>query len=164
MPQKIPPHILLALLAAALALTAFVLATDAFAYAGHAAATCNNCHVMDDAYESWVHGGHQEWAVCADCHTPHAFIPKYYVKARQGLHDIYVFVFRGAPQTQLIHAGPESLAIVQENCLRCHSQTVETVMLGVQPFERNCWDCHRQTGHGGFGASPFPYQDSRIYP
>ena len=56
--------------------------TDFTAYLGNDPATCNNCHVMDAVYEGWYHGGHKQWATCADCHTPHALIPKYFVKTR----------------------------------------------------------------------------------
>ena len=55
--------------------------TDFTAYLGNNPSTCNNCHVMDNVYEGWYHAGHNEWTTCNDCHTPHALIPKYYVKA-----------------------------------------------------------------------------------
>ena len=162
--KRIPLPLLIALAAFVIAMGVFVYASDAIAYGGSSAATCNNCHIMDEAYESWYHGAHQEWTTCSDCHTPHALIPKYYIKAKQGAHDVYVFVFRGTPQTQSIHTSEESRAILQENCIRCHADTVETVMMGTQPFDRQCWDCHRFVAHDGFGLSPSPYQDTRTYP
>ena len=42
-----------AIAAAVIALAAFAFVTDAPAYAGTAAATCANCHVMDLMYENY---------------------------------------------------------------------------------------------------------------
>jgi len=52
---------------------------------------------------------------------------------------------------------------VQGNCIRCHEDAVETIMMGAQPFDRNCWDCHRNVAHGPRGISITPYQDSTLY-
>ena len=71
--------------------------TDFTAYLGNNPATCNNCHVMDYVYEGWYHGGHQEWANCNDCHTPHELIPKYIVKAKSGYHHVTAFMFGNIP-------------------------------------------------------------------
>jgi hypothetical protein len=37
-------------------------------------------------------------------------------------------------------------------------------VMGPQPFDRNCWDCHRNVAHGTRGASAVPFQDSVLYP
>jgi cytochrome c nitrite reductase small subunit len=154
--------LLIGVLAFVIALGVFTVATDALAYAGTDAATCNNCHVMDAEYEGWFHAGHAKVAVCADCHLPHEFIPKYIEKARSGMNDVYVFVFEGAPER--IHAGEYSKDIVQENCVACHEDAVESIMLGEQSFERYCWDCHRSVMHGERGVSITNYQDTNLYP
>ncbi|MDI6769077.1 MAG: cytochrome c nitrite reductase small subunit [Anaerolineales bacterium] len=138
--------------------------TDFTAYLGNNPSTCNNCHVMDAVYEGWYHAGHHTVAVCGDCHTPHALIPKYYVKALSGYHHVTAFVSGNIPPA--IRAKPSSDKVIQENCIRCHADTVENIMMGVQPFdsaqggpfERNCWDCHRDVAHGKRGISLYPTQ------
>ena len=131
-------------------------ATDFTAYLGNDPITCNNCHVMDAAYEGWYHGGHQEWAVCNDCHTPHEFFPKYLVKAESGYHHVTAFTFGNIPDA--IRARESSQEVVQENCIRCHSETVETIMASQMDGERYCFDCHRDIAHGERGLSLLPYQ------
>ena len=152
-----------AIAAALVALVAFLFVTDAPAYAGTASATCANCHVMDSMYENYYHAGHHTSTVCAECHLPHENIAVYYYeKGRQGMHDVYVFGTGTAPQ--VINISEHSRAIVQQNCIRCHESTVDSVMVGVQPFQRECWECHRTVAHGPRGASIAPYQDSNLYP
>lgn len=131
--------------------------TDFTAYLGNDPATCNNCHVMDAVYEGWYHGGHKQWATCADCHTPHALIPKYFVKTRSGINHVSAFVLGEIPAA--IRARESSLEIVQENCLRCHAETVSDVPAGQADAGRYCFDCHRDTAHGQRGISLLPYQD-----
>jgi cytochrome c nitrite reductase small subunit len=155
--------LLLAIVATVSALAVFVFVTDAPAYAGTASSTCANCHVMDSMYENYYHARHHAEAVCADCHLPHDNVAAYYFeKGRQGMHDVYVF---GTDQTpEVINISRHSQAIVQDNCVRCHRATVETIMAGVQPFARDCWECHRSVAHGSRGADLDPYQDSSLYP
>ena len=155
--------ILIALGVFALAMGAFLWTTDAMAYAGTHPETCNNCHVMHPMYENYYHAAHEKWAECADCHLPHENVVAYYFeKGRQGMHDVYVFTTGTTPE--MIRANEHSQEIIQSNCIRCHKSTVETVMMGEQPFDRNCWDCHRAVAHGERGVSTSPYQDSSLYP
>jgi cytochrome c nitrite reductase small subunit len=149
--------------AAVIALSAFVYVTDAPAYMGTQATTCNNCHVMDSQYENWYHGGHRAATECVDCHLPHDnFVHYYLAKAQTGMHDVYVFGTGKTPE--LIRAEPETQKVIQANCIRCHQDTVGNIMLGPQPFDRHCWDCHRSAAHGQRGISIVPYQDSVLYP
>lgn len=134
--------------------------SDFTAYLGNNPSTCNNCHVMDAVYEGWYHGAHKAWTTCNDCHTPHAFIPKYYVKARSGYHHVTAFILGPIPNA--IRAKAESRRIVQENCIRCHEETVADIGLS-QAFdkegnERYCFECHRSVAHGERGISILPYQ------
>ncbi len=153
-----------------IAVVAFVVAigilletTDAGSYLGTNAETCNNCHVMHAQYEGYYHAAHSRWATCSDCHLPHHNPIAYYVeKSRQGLHDLYIFSTGQTPPA--IRLSERSKAIVQENCVRCHNQTVETMMTGPQPFERLCWECHRDVAHGSRGLTLSPYQDTTFYP
>jgi cytochrome c nitrite reductase small subunit len=132
--------------------------TDFTAYLGNDPTTCNNCHVMDAAYESWYHGGHRLWANCSDCHTPHELIPKYLVKAESGYHHVTAFSFGNIPVA--IRAKPASKDVIQENCIRCHQEAVSTMLDGAQAFDRFCFDCHRSVAHGERGVSILPYQHS----
>jgi cytochrome c nitrite reductase small subunit len=116
---------------------------------------------MDAAYEGWYHGGHRNWAACADCHTPHAFVPKYLVKAQSGLRHVSAFTLGHIPDA--IRAIESSRAIIQDNCLRCHAETVAAVGDGQMDAGRNCVDCHRSVAHGPRGVSLLPYQDDLPY-
>jgi len=135
-------------------------ATDFTAYLGNDPATCNNCHVMDNVYESWYHAGHKQWTTCNDCHTPHALIPKYYIKALSGYHHVSAFLLGDIPVA--IRAKESSSWIVQENCIRCHEHTIEnldwTMTYTGEEEERKCFDCHRSAAHGERGLSILPYQ------
>lgn len=132
--------------------------TDFTAYLGNNPSTCNNCHVMDAVYEGWYHGSHKQWANCNDCHTPHALIPKYLVKASSGYHHVTAFIFGDIPDS--IRAKDSTKDVVQENCLRCHTETVAVMLESPQEFDRYCFDCHRNTMHGERGISLLPYQHS----
>lgn len=128
--------------------------TDFTAYLGNDPSTCNNCHVMDAAYEGWLHAGHGEWAVCGDCHTPHALIPKYIVKAQSGFRHVSAFTLGHIPAA--IRAVPSSQVVIQENCIRCHAETVDALAAGQMDADRNCVDCHRDVAHGARGLSLLP--------
>ena len=161
--NKIPLPIWIAAAAFVLAMGVFLLVTDAAAYAGAHAETCNNCHVMNPMYENYYHAAHKRAAECADCHLPHENVIAYYVeKGRQGIHDVYVFSTGTTPE--LIRANEHSREIIQSNCIRCHKEIVESIIMGPQSFDRNCWDCHRNVAHGTRGMSTSPFQDSTFYP
>lgn len=131
--------------------------SDFTAYLGNNPTTCNNCHVMDAVYEGWFHGSHQQWATCSDCHTPHAFIPKYITKAVSGYHHVSANTVGNIPDA--IRAKEESLEIVQENCIRCHEDAVDATFEVAMDSERYCFECHRSVAHGERGVSLLPYQD-----
>jgi len=156
---------MIAIAAAVIALGFFVFVTDAPAYGGSAPETCANCHVMDSQYENWYHAPHEKVTECVDCHLPHANVVAYYLeKGRQGAKDVYAFTTGNIPIA--IRASEKTKGIIQENCLRCHQETVENITMGsgVQSFERYCWECHRSVAHGDRGISDIPYQDSTLYP
>lgn len=157
--------LLVALVAAVIALGTFVFVTDAPAYGGSAPETCANCHVMDSQYENWYHAPHEKWTECVDCHLPHENLAAYYLeKGRQGAKDVFAFTTGNIPVA--IRASERSKSIIQDNCIRCHKDKVETILMdpGGQPFDRDCWDCHRNVAHGARGAASAPFQDSALYP
>jgi cytochrome c nitrite reductase small subunit len=130
--------------------------TDFTAYLGNDPTTCNNCHVMDAAYEGWYHAGHKQWAVCGDCHTPHEIIPKYWVKAQSGFRHVSAFMLGHFPTA--LRARESTREIVNENCIRCHEETVSTLFESPMEFDRYCFECHRSVAHGERGVSILPYQ------
>ena len=149
--------------AAVIALGFFVFVTNAPAYGGSAPETCANCHVMDSQYENWYHAPHEKATECVDCHLPHENVAAYYLeKGRQGAKDVYAFTTGDIPVA--IRASEKTKGIIQSNCLRCHEQKVESIVMGAQPFDRYCWDCHRTVSHGTRGLSIVPYQDAVLYP
>jgi len=116
--------------------------------------TCINCHVMYPQYVSWSKGSHANVASCSDCHVPHDNVfRKYYFKGSDGLRHATWFTMRWEPQTiKLKSAG---ISVVQDNCIRCHFQLIDTSSLitsnamNVAIGEgKLCWDCHRETPHG----------------
>jgi cytochrome c nitrite reductase small subunit len=136
--------------------------TEFTSYLGNNPTTCNNCHVMDAAYEGWYHGAHQRAATCNDCHTPHDFIPKYYVKAKSGYHHVTAFIFGPIPDA--IRATEASRQVVQENCVRCHLETVDVTMPVHGEMDGwYCFQCHRNVAHGERGLSILPYQHQEEY-
>ncbi len=155
--------IVLAIVSAIFALGYFTFVSDAAAYGGNAPETCANCHVMDSQYENWYHGAHENFAKCTDRQLTHDNFAVYYAeKGRQGAKDTFAFVTGRIPVA--IRANEKTKGIIQANCIHCHEDAAETVVMGAQPFDRYCWDCHRDIAHGTRGASNIPYQDSTIYP
>jgi len=157
--MKLPFYVGIVALVAVLGVGMYV--TEFTTYLGNNPTTCNNCHVMDAAYEGWYHAGHKSWTTCSECHTPHAFIPKYYVKAISGYHHVTAFSFGNIPDA--IRAKESSRKVVQENCIRCHEETVVEIMAGPLEMDRYCFDCHRTAAHGSRGVSILPYQHQEEY-
>jgi cytochrome c nitrite reductase small subunit len=155
--------LLIGILVLLVALGVFAWVTDAPAYLGHAASTCNNCHVMDAQYENWAHAAHANAAVCTDCHLPHQNLASYYIyKGYSGLKDVLSFTLKTYPAA--IRATAQTDGILQANCIRCHADTVDAIVYGqARPFDRTCWDCHRSVAHGQRGYSLYPYTDPEVY-
>jgi cytochrome c nitrite reductase small subunit len=111
-------------------------------YLGNDPASCANCHVMNAQYSGWVAGTHHTVATCNDCHTPAAFFSKYLVKAENGWHHSLAFTLGGFPD--VIRARPESAAIVEANCRRCHAALVDEI---ARDESVRCVRCHASVGH-----------------
>lgn len=125
--------------------------SNAYSYLSDNPKTCVNCHVMTPQFATWSHSAHREVANCNDCHVPHNnFLSHYYFKGKDGLRHATIFTLRKEPQVIFIkEAGIE---VVQNNCIRCHSQLFDTkevsVTQKVHQSDRLCWECHRETPHG----------------
>ncbi|MGM0650909.1 MAG: cytochrome c nitrite reductase small subunit [Bacteroidota bacterium] len=126
----------------------------ATSYLSEDSETCINCHVMVPQYYSWAHSSHREEATCNDCHVPHDnFFNHYYFKAKDGLRHATIFTLRTEPHSIFIKEEGENA--VQDNCIRCHTELIESGMLaGTNPEivqqrkDRTCWDCHQDIPHG----------------
>ncbi len=103
-------------------------ASRALSYLSDEPETCVNCHVMNTQYLTWQHGSHARAATCNDCHVPHdSFWSHYAFKAEDGLWHATVFTMRWEPQ--VIRLSQRAVPVVENNCRRCHEQTIGGVAL-----------------------------------
>ena len=113
---------------------------------------CVNCHIMQREYDGWQKASHHTVAVCIDCHLPESFIPKYLAKAENGYRHGKLFTTGGFVEP--IEVKPAGLAILQNNCIRCHGDVTAdmrshgTGAAGHGPGEISCLHCHATVGHG----------------
>lgn len=107
---------------------------------------CVRCHVMEGQYEAWMHAGAHRRKNCVDCHLPNENGAVHYTwKAVDGLKDMAVFYTGAVPER--IALTDHGKAVVQQNCVRCHEQTVMMIDQG-----RRCWSCHRRISHTRSGS------------
>ncbi|MFA6455504.1 MAG: cytochrome c nitrite reductase small subunit [Bacteroidota bacterium] len=115
---------------------------------------CMNCHVMAPQFATWERSSHARVTVCNDCHVPHNNVfNKYLFKAMDGTRHSFMFTFRMEPQ--VIHIHDAGTAVVQQNCIRCHSSLTQNVKERFVTLNEQqhgggklCWECHRETPHG----------------
>lgn len=109
---------------------------------------CVNCHVMRSAYASWQRSSHAKVTTCNDCHVPHQSVAQAYAfKARDGLYHSTIFTLGLEPQVIELSSG--AIPVVEDNCRRCHEQTIEEVGAHAHELgDLRCWDCHREVPHG----------------
>lgn len=128
--------------------------SKAWSYLSDDPKTCMNCHIMAPQFATWSHSAHREVATCVDCHIPHDNIfHKYWFKANDGLRHATIFTMRNEPQVIFIRdAGAK---VVQQNCIRCHSNLLtdskllsKTTSYQHYRSDRKCIECHRETPHG----------------
>jgi cytochrome c nitrite reductase small subunit len=107
---------------------------------------CVKCHVMEAEYEAWAHAGAHRRKACIDCHLPNDNAAIHYVwKSIDGLKDVALFYSGQVPER--ITITEHGKKVLQQNCIRCHEQTVA----GIDQ-QRNCWECHRRVMHTRSGA------------
>ncbi len=114
---------------------------EGLSYFSNDPASCVNCHVMRDEFDSWNHSSHKEVAACNDCHTPHTFPEKYFVKGRNGFNHSIAFTFN--TYSDNIRIKDYNADIVQQNCIECHEDLVTL----IHDDERKCVECHGNVGH-----------------
>lgn len=128
--------------------------SNAVSYLSDDPKACINCHVMWPEYVTWQHSSHARVAICNDCHVPHDNVfHKYAFKAMDGLRHSSMFTFRMEPQ--VIRTKSAGIAVIQENCKRCHEPLISRVSLRTMTAKtivhgegKLCWQCHRETPHG----------------
>jgi cytochrome c nitrite reductase small subunit len=114
-------------------------------------ATCANCHIMWDHYDSWSKSSHAHVAGCADCHLPAHGLHKWFSKAENGFNHSWAFTFDNFHEP--IQIKPRNARILQANCVRCHQATVDTMLPPGHPNPTahdatSCVHCHSYVGHG----------------
>ncbi len=111
-------------------------------------AACVNCHIMREPYDGWQKASHHAVAACNDCHTPHAFIPKYLVKAENGFRHSKAFTLQDFHEP--IRIRPSNARVLNSACIACHKDLVsEVVGHGGRGHETlQCVHCHAAVGHG----------------
>ena len=109
---------------------------------------CMNCHIMREHFDGWQKSPHHAVATCNDCHTPHAFIPKYLSKAENGFWHSKGFTLQDFHEPIMIR--PHNSAVLQHNCVTCHEQVVDGINTHRGDPQRmlDCVHCHREVGHG----------------
>jgi cytochrome c nitrite reductase small subunit len=124
---------------------------EGLSYFSHDPKACNNCHVMNDQYNSWQHSSHHAAAACVDCHLPIDLIPKYMAKAENGYWHSKGFTFMDFHDPIMIK--PHNSKILQENCLRCHGEFVHEIVQGSRNTGDSvqCVHCHKDIAHGARG-------------
>ena len=128
--------------------------SKAHSYLSDSPNTCVNCHIMAPQYATWTHSSHRKYANCNDCHVPHNnILNKYFFKAKDGMRHSTMFTLRLEPQ--VIHIKEAGQNVVQNNCIRCHSDLLTDDPIRSLTAEahhyragRQCWSCHRETPHG----------------
>ena len=114
---------------------------------------CVTCHVMEPQKESAFHTIHRAPEVnCKDCHIPQDNVVRMIgYKALSGSKDIYSNVV-GPPD--IIRTSAMSKDIIENNCIRCHSTTVQNIATTGTPTTKGsaggtrCFECHRSIPHG----------------
>lgn len=144
-------RLLLVIVAVAIGLAAgiggytFVYAKGA-SYLSNDPAACVNCHVMREQFAGWQKSSHRAVAGCGDCHMPHAFIPKYLAKAKNGFNHSYAFTSGWFPEPIRITAGNRE--ITEGTCRSCHAAVVSQIDVAYHGERAvDCLQCHRNVGH-----------------
>lgn len=107
---------------------------------------CAGCHVMEPQYEAWFHTGAHRRKNCVDCHLPNENLALHYIwKSIDGIKDVALFYSGTYPEQ--IKLSTHGAQVLQSNCIRCHSSTVDA----IDP-DRKCWECHRRLVHTRSGA------------
>ncbi len=109
-------------------------------------AACANCHIMSEHYAAWMKSSHRHVAVCNDCHTPHAPLPKYATKAANGFWHSFAFTSGEFPEPLRIKDA--NRRVTEAACRRCHGAVVTAMDTGHAGARTvACLRCHGRVGH-----------------
>ena len=149
--------------------------SKAISYLSDDPKTCVNCHVMTPEYITWENSSHGNVTTCNDCHVPHDNVfRKYAFKAKDGLYHATIFTLHAEPEVIKMHEPGQK--VVQENCIRCHSDQVTDAKEASwiedhtkNRTERQCWSCHKEVPHGrvkslssvGFKVEPISEEEQQ---
>lgn len=119
---------------------------DGAAYLSNDPEACQNCHIMEGHFDSWLKSSHQRVAVCNDCHLPHNVVGKWVTKADNGFFHSLAFTLENFHEPIRIKA--RNRQVTQNACIHCHREFVHQ-MLPVEPSEsmQYCVKCHAEAGH-----------------
>lgn len=106
---------------------------------------CINCHIMRDQFEGWNHSSHKAVATCNDCHVPHDFVNKWWVKGLNGWNHSRAFTLGNFPEP--IQITEFNAGVLQTNCIECHQELIGSTTLDDSHDGRACVNCHRNVGH-----------------
>jgi cytochrome c nitrite reductase small subunit len=119
-----------------------------YSYLTNDPAACANCHIMRDHFAAWSRSSHRSVAVCNDCHTPPAFLPKYITKAQNGFWHSFYFTTGGYPDP--LRITPRNHDITERACRKCHADLTATIDPAHVETARgglSCTKCHNDVGH-----------------
>lgn len=138
-------------------LTYLLIYSQSIEYLSSHSTMCAKCHVMESQYSTWNHSSHRQYAKCVDCHLPNNnFLSYYFAKGRDGIKDLSLFMLR--KEKNLAQATHHTKDIIQQNCIRCHSNTITLMKDHIDHIGENtkrfCWECHRYIPHGRVKGLP----------
>ena len=107
-------------------------------------AACGTCHVMAHEVETLATSPHSETA-CLDCHSAIGFVAKPVDEVKTAARHAYVFMTNKTPD--IIKPDHHALKIVQDNCVRCHADTLGNTHIDRTGTTGYCFECHRNTTH-----------------
>lgn len=112
---------------------------------------CSTCHIMTDAYESFMESNHATLN-CNDCHVPNSSLTaKLPFKAKAGMSHMYMNTLGSNKVPDVLYAKESSQLVINENCISCHAPSLDNVKLEAK---ESCIDCHRQVPHNGGDYRP----------
>ena len=115
-----------------------------YSYLTNDPSACANCHIMQDHFDAWTRGSHRAVAVCNDCHTPPALVPKYMTKARNGFWHSFYFTTGRYPDP--LRMTPRNHAVTELTCRKCHAEMTAAIdPVHERPLQ--CTQCHSEVGH-----------------
>ena len=133
-------------IAAGLGAFTFVYAKGA-SYLSTDAASCANCHIMEEHYAAWLKSSHRNVAKCADCHMPHDVVGKYAAKASNGFWHSLAFTTGRFPDPLQIKT--HNRAITERTCRDCHGAIVEAMAAGESSTGSSGHAAERPAVHDG---------------